>query len=72
MCCFMLPVGFCVGFCFGMHYCMSFLFLQSSCEEERAGCFASIVFWMSCHYKCQVVLPHGGDGWSAVCDCGFS
>ena len=41
-------------------------------EEERAGCFAFIVFWMSCYCKCPVVLPHGAVGWSAVCDCCFS
>ena len=40
-------------------------------EEERAGCFAFIVFWMSCHCKCPVALTHGAVGGSAVCDCGI-
>ena len=41
-------------------------------EEERAGCFAFIVFWMSCYCKCSVALPHSSGSWSAVCDCGIS
>ena len=41
-------------------------------EEEEAGCFAFIVFWVSCYCKCPVALPHGAVGWSAVCDCGIS
>ena len=59
-----------IGLCFGMHYFMSFQVLQSS--EERAGCFAFIVFWMSCNCKCPVALPHGAVGPSGVCDCGIS
>ena len=74
--CFMylsLFVGFFVSLCFGMHYFMSFLFFSNHLdEEERAGCFALIVFWMSCYCKCSVPLPHGAVGWSAVCDCGIS
>ena len=42
--------------CFGVHYIMSFLVFPD--EEERAGCFAFIVFWMSCYCKCPVPLPH--------------
>ena len=41
-------------------------------KEERAGCFAFIVFWMYYHCKCPVALPHGAVGGSAVCDCGIS
>ena len=41
-------------------------------EEERAGCFAFIVFWMPCYCKSYVALPHGAEGWSAVRDCGIS
>ena len=41
-------------------------------KRERAGCFAFIVFWMSCYCKCHVALPRGDMGWSAVCDCGIS
>ena len=37
-------------------------------EEERAGCFAFIVFQMSCYCKCFVTLPHHAMGWSAVCN----
>ena len=41
-------------------------------KEERADCFAFIVFQMSCYCKCFVTLPYGAVGWSAVCDCGTS
>ena len=41
-------------------------------EEERSGCFAFIVFCMSCYCKCSVALPHGAMGWPAVCDCDIS
>ena len=41
-------------------------------EEKRAGCFAFIVFCMSCYYKCCVVLPQDAIGWSAVCECDIS
>ena len=40
-------------------------------QEERAGCFAFIVFWMFCYCKSPVALPHSAVGWSAVCDCGI-
>ena len=39
-------------------------------EEERAGCFALIVFLIACDCKCSVALPHNAVGWSAACDCG--
>ena len=51
---------------------MSFLVFNHLDEEVRAGCFAFIVFWMSCYCKCPVALPHGAVGLSAVCDCGIS
>ena len=38
--------------------------------EERAGCFALLVFLMSC--ECCVALPHDATVLSAVCDCGIS
>ena len=41
-------------------------------EEDSAGCFAFIVFRMSCYCNCSVALPHGVVGWSAVCDRGIS
>ena len=41
-------------------------------EEDRAGCFAFIVIWISCYCKWSVALPHCAVGWSAVCDCGIS
>ena len=41
-------------------------------EEERAGCFAFIVLWMSCCCKCSVTLPHRAVGWSVVYDSGIS
>ena len=44
------------------------LFCNCLDEEERAGCFAFIVSWVSCLCKCPVALPHGAVGESAVCD----
>ena len=38
--------------------------------EERAGCFALLVFLVSC--ECCVALPHDAMDLSAVCDCGIS
>ena len=49
-----------------------FLFCNHLDEEERTGCFADIVFQMSCYCRISVALPHGALGWSAVCDCGIS
>ena len=51
---------------------LPFYFCNHIEEEERAGCFAFIVFPMSCYCKCSVTLPHGSVGCSAVCDCGIS
>ena len=48
-----------------MHYfSCPFSFCNHLEEEEGAGCFAFIVFLMSCYYKCSVALPHGALGWS--------
>ena len=60
------------GLCFGMHYFVAFLVLQSCDEEEKANCFAIIVSLMSCDCYCSVSLPHAAVGWSAVCDCDIS
>ena len=49
-----------------------FKFCNHIDEEDRAGCFALIVFQMSCYCICPVALPHGALGGSAVCDCGIS
>ena len=48
-----------------MHYFVSFYFCNHLNEEEKAGCFAFIVFQMYCHCKCSVSLPNGALGWSA-------
>ena len=48
---------------------MTFLVCIHIDEKGRAGCFAFIVFQMSCCCKCFVAVPHGAVGWSAVCDC---
>ena len=37
-------------------------------EEEKAGCFAIIVFQMYYYYKCYEAIPDDAVGWSAVCD----
>ena len=52
--------------------CVFSSFCRHLDEEERAGCFAFIVFWISCYCKCPIALPHGAMGRSAVCDCGIS
>ena len=49
---------------------MSFLVLQSSYVEKRAGCFTLIVFLMSCDCKFSVAFPHGWVG--LPFDCGIS
>ena len=48
-----------------------FMFCSHLAEEERACCFAFIVFRMSCYCKCSVALPQNAVGWSVVCDCGI-
>ena len=35
----------------------------------RAGCVVFTVLQMSYYCKCDVALPHGAVGWSAVCYC---
>ena len=50
----------------------SFLFCNHLDDKVKAGCFAFIVFWMSCYCKCPVALPHSAKDGSAVCDCGIS
>ena len=64
--------GLCVGLCFGMHYLCPFWFVSHLDEEERAGCFAFIVFWISWYCKCPVALPHRARGWSAVLQLWYS
>ena len=36
-------------------------------EEEKAGCFALIVFLMSRYCLCSRVIPRGAEGWFAMC-----
>ena len=48
--------------------CITLTFLD---EDEIAGSFAFIAFWVSCYCKCIVALPHGAMGWSVVYDCGI-
>ena len=55
-----------------MHYFVAFIVCNHIDEEERAGCFAFIVFRMSGYCKCSVALPHSVVGWSAMCDVVFS
>ena len=59
-----------LGPCLIMQYFVSFLELQSSSWEERAGCCTFIVFLKSC--SCfSYYLFLSAMGWSAVCDCGI-
>ena len=41
-------------------------------EEEKAGCFISIIFFLSCECLCTVSLPLGAMGLTVVCDCCIS
>ena len=41
-----------------------FLFCNHIDEEDRAGWFAFIVFWIFCYCKCPVAHPHGAVSWS--------
>ena len=60
-----------IGPCFDMHYLVSFQFCNNLAKEERAGCFIDCLLAVECIW-CSVYLPHGVDGWAAVCDCGIS
>ena len=51
-----------------MHYFQSILVCNHLEKEEKAWCFAFIVFKMYCYCKCSVALPHGAVGWSALCE----
>ena len=43
-----------------------FLFCNHLYKEERADCFAFIVFGIFCYCKCHVALPDGTMGRSAI------
>ena len=49
-----------------------FLICNHLDEEERASCYAFIVFRISCFCICSVALTDVAVGLSAVCDCGIS
>ena len=72
----LLLLSLSVGPCFVIQYLVSLPVLQSArCGRERAGCFALIVFLVSCDCKYFVALkiPHGPMGWvGLLCDCGIS
>ena len=55
---------------YAIHYVLSSFAITLT--MKRAGCFAFIVFWMSCYCKCPVTLLRGAVEWSAVCDCDIS
>ena len=54
-------------FFFFLHFCVLSSFAIRLDVEEKADCFALIVFLMSCFCKCSVVLPRGAECWSAMC-----
>ena len=59
-----------ISFCSCDHNPWTYISLERSLdEEERAGCFAFIVLWVSYYYECHVALSRGVVGWSAVRDC---
>ena len=51
-------------------FCCALLCVHHLDVEERAGCFALLVFLVS--RDCCVALPRDATGLSAVCDCGIS
>ena len=55
---------------FGSCFAIPFSFAIILRGKKRAGCFAIIVFLVSC--DCYVALPHGAVVWSAMCDSGIS
>ena len=61
--------GFCVGFCFGMHYLMSSFAIILTRKIELV---ALLLLSFECLVTVNVALPYGVVGWSAVCACGIS
>ena len=61
-----------LGPCFVIQYFMSVNFCNHLNVEDRDGCFALIVFLLSCGSQCSVALPRGALGWFVVCDCAIS
>ena len=59
-------------FNFVVHYFCPLWFCNHLDEEGRGGCFAFIVFLMSCECKCYVALPHVALGFSAMWGCDIS
>ena len=57
------------GPCFVVWCFVSFLFCVRLGGEERAGCFALVVFLVSCGCWCSVALTHSAVSWSG---CGVS
>ena len=63
-----------VGICYSSMFYRSLLCVHSSFAiismgEERAGCFALVVFLVS--RDCYVALSRDATGLSAVCECGI-
>ena len=57
---------------FVIQYFVSVEFCNHLEGEGRTGCLILTVFLMSHDSQCSVALPHGGVGWSGVCDFGTS
>ena len=55
-------------FCCALLYNLS-SFVIIMMGKKRAGYFTLFVFLLSCDCNCSIALPHGGVGWSVVCDC---
>ena len=59
-------------FWYGLLYVLSRFAIILTRYLRENGCFAVVVFWMSCSCEYTVALPHGAVGESVVCDYGIS
>ena len=72
-CLLLISPSLCGGSAFGPCFVVQYIvlsgllwFCHHLSREEKAGCFALIVFMVPCGYWCSVAFPHGDIVWSAV------
>ena len=58
---------FVLRLCSVVNCLVSFRFCIRLGGKETAGCFALVVFLVSCGCWCSVALPRGAVTWSVVC-----
>ena len=57
--------------CCDINYLFLFLICNHLSDDEKAGCFAFLVFLLSCNCLFSVSHPKGSIGLSAACNCGL-